>query len=100
MQKSTERMYVPLWVKTNGSFLEGASHPEELVEQASHLGLHTLAITDREGVYGVVRAHQKAKELGVRLVLGAEVTIEDDQRLILYAQDRAGWASLCTLLSI
>jgi error-prone DNA polymerase len=95
-----EAMYVPLWVKTNGSFLEGASHPEELVEQASHVGLHTLAITDREGVYGVVRAHQKAKELGVRLVLGAEVTIEDGQRLILYAQDRGGWASLCTLLSI
>jgi error-prone DNA polymerase len=93
-------MYAPLWVKSNASFLEGASHPEELVEEAHHLGLRTLAITDREGVYGVVRAHQKAKELGVSLLLGAEITLEDAQRVVLLAQDRAGWASLCTLLSI
>ncbi len=93
-------MYTPLWVKSNGSFLEGASHPEELVEEAHHLGLRTLALTDRAGVYGVVRAHGKAKELGVRLVLGAEVTVEDLQRVVLLAQDRAGWASLCELLSV
>ena len=53
--------YVPLWCKTNGSFLEGASHPEELVEEAQRLGLRSLAVTDRDGVYGVVRAHVKAK---------------------------------------
>src|SRR5688572_15632557 len=93
-------VYVPLWVKSNGSFLEGASHPEELVEEAHHLGLRTLAITDREGVYGVVRAHQKAKELGLRLLLGAETTLEQGQRVVLLAQDRTGWASLCGLLSI
>jgi error-prone DNA polymerase len=93
-------MYTPLWVKSNGSFLEGASHPEELVEEAHHLGLRTIALTDREGVYGAVRAHLKAKELGLRLLLGAEVTIEEGERVILLAQDRVGWASLCTLLSI
>ena len=49
--------YVPLWVKSNHSFLEGASFPEELVDQAHALGLRALAITDRDGVYGLVRAH-------------------------------------------
>ncbi len=92
--------YVPLWVKSNGSFLEGASHPDELVEEAQHLGLRSIALTDREGVYGVVRAHQKAKELGVRLLLGAEITIEDEQRMVLLVEDRTGWATLCELLSV
>ena len=92
--------YVPLWVKSNGSFLEGASHPAELVETAAHLGLQTITITDREGVYGVVRAHQQAKTTGVRLILGAEIILEDRQRVVLLAQDRTGWASLCGLLSV
>ena len=68
--------YVPLWVKSNFSFLEGASHPDELVEQAHALGLSALALTDRDGVYGIVRAHMRALELGVRLIVGAEVTVE------------------------
>ena len=55
-------VYSALWCKSNGSFLEGASHPEELVEEAHRLGLRALAITDRDGVYGIVRAHVKAKE--------------------------------------
>jgi error-prone DNA polymerase len=46
--------YTPLWVKSNHSFLEGASHPEELVMRAHALGLTALAITDRDGVYGAV----------------------------------------------
>ena len=58
--------YVPLWTKSNFSFLEGASHPAELVERAHALGLPALALTDRDGVYGAVRAHVRAKELGVR----------------------------------
>ena len=69
--------YVPLWCKSNFSFLEGASHPEELVEQAYAHGLRSLALTDRDGVYGVVRAYVKAQELGVHLIIGAEVTVSD-----------------------
>jgi error-prone DNA polymerase len=68
-------VYAPLWCKSNYSFLEGASHPEELIEEAQRLGLGSLAITDRDGVYGMVRAHVKARELGVHLVCGAQVTI-------------------------
>ena len=69
--------YVPLWCKSNFSFLEGASHPDELVEQAHAFGLPALALTDRDGVQGMVRAHVKARELGVSLIVGAEVTVGD-----------------------
>ena len=90
----------PLWCKSNFSFLEGASHPEELVETAAALGLPALALTDRDGVYGLVEAHIKARELGVALIAGAEVSLEDGSTLILLAQTRAGYANLCRLLTI
>ena len=67
--------YVPLWCKSNFSFLEGASHPEELVEQAQELGLPGLALTDRNGVQGIVRAHVRAQELGLPLIVGSEMTV-------------------------
>jgi DNA polymerase III alpha subunit len=67
--------YAPLWCKSNFSFLEGASHAEELVEEAHRIGVRSIAITDRDGVYGMIRAHVKAKELGVHLVCGAQVTV-------------------------
>ncbi|MEB3221078.1 MAG: PHP domain-containing protein, partial [Candidatus Sericytochromatia bacterium] len=92
-------MGVPLWCKSNYSFLEGASHPEELVEAAAALGLPGLALTDRDGVYGVVRAHRRARELGLPLLLGAEVTLEDATRLVVLAADRGGWGHLCRLLT-
>jgi error-prone DNA polymerase len=109
--------YVPLWVKSNFSFLEGASHPEELVEQAQAHGLPAIAITDRDGVYGLVRAHVRARELGVKILFGVQVSVGDVdlipalsrepglpvegvQQVLLIAQNRAGYANLCQLLSI
>ncbi len=95
-------MYVPLWCKSNFSFLDGASHPDELVEQAHALGIEALALTDRDGVHGMVRAHVKAKELGVRLIVGAEVTVDDAPQLstcVLLAADRTGYANLCRLIT-
>src|SRR5262245_52854296 len=77
----TEARAAALWVKTNYSFLEGASHPEELVAEAREAGLAALAITDRDGVYGLVRAHVEAKKLGVPLICGAQVTIGDPDDL-------------------
>ncbi len=91
--------YVPLWCKSNYSFLEGASHPEELVERAHALGIPALALTDRDGVYGAVCAHRRARELGVRLVLGAQVSVDDGSRILLLAADRGGWTHLCQLLT-
>ena len=56
--------YVPLFCKSSFSFLEGASQPEELIEAASGRGLTSIALTDRDGVYGIVEAHVAAKEAG------------------------------------
>ena len=112
--------YVPLWCKSNFSFLEGASHPDELVQQAHALAIPALALTDRDGVHGVVRAHVKARELGVSLIVGAEVTIGpevtaagDDgvapgsnggapvptSTCVLLAMNRIGYANLCRLIT-
>ena len=91
--------YVPLWCKSNFSFLEGASHPDELIEEAYRLGLPALAVTDRDGVYGIVRAHVKARELGLKLIVGSQITVEDKSAIILLAQDRRGYANLCRILT-
>jgi error-prone DNA polymerase len=91
--------YFPLWCKSNFSFLEGASHPEELVEACAQLGLDGLALTDRDGVYGVVEAHAKAREVGVKLIIGSEVTLDDDSTLVLLAADREGYANICRLIT-
>jgi error-prone DNA polymerase len=96
---SSQDSYIPLWCKSNFSFLEGASHPEELVETCHQHGIGALALTDRDGVSGVVRAHVRAKELGVAPILGAEVTLDDGSTIVLLAQDRQGYAHLCRLLT-
>ena len=92
-------MYVPLWCKTNFSFLEGASHPEEVVERAAQLGLPAIAITDRNGVYGMVRAFDESRKHGVKLITGSQVSLMDGSSLVLLAQNRAGYANLCRLVS-
>lgn len=97
-------MYVPLWVKSNFSFLEGSSHPAQLVERAHELGLRALALTDRDGVYGIVRAHVRAKELGVKMIYGAQVTVQDTEdappsHVVVLTQNREGYGNLCRLLS-
>ncbi len=92
--------HIPLWCKSNFSFLEGASHPGELVETCARLGLGGMALTDRDGVYGVVEAHMKARALKIQLIIGAQVTVEDGSSLILLAMNRRGYANLCGLLTI
>ena len=79
--------------------MEGASHPDELVEEAHRMDLPALALTDRDGVYGVVRAHLKAREEGLHLIIGAQVTLDDHSVILLLAQDRSGYANLCRLLT-
>ncbi|HYB99114.1 MAG TPA: error-prone DNA polymerase [Candidatus Limnocylindrales bacterium] len=91
--------YAALWCKSNYSFLEGAGHPEELIEKAVELGLSSIAITDRDGVYGIVRAHLHARELGMRLIIGSEITVEDGTRIVLLCQDRDGYRNLCRLIT-
>ncbi|HIB65717.1 MAG TPA: DNA polymerase III subunit alpha [Phycisphaerales bacterium] len=97
--------YVPLWCKSNYSFLEGASHPEELISQAVFAQLPAVAITDRHGVYGLVRAYQRAKELDFqsKLICGAQLTVQQEESptsLMLLVQNKAGWKNLCRLLTV
>ena len=104
----TAPAYVPLWCKSNGSFLEGASHPEELIRTAKALGLPALAMTDRDGVYGIVRAHVEARDQqDIALIVGAQVTVGSDDApssssstVVLLAEDRSGYANLCRILTI
>lgn len=93
-------LHTPLWCKSHFSFLEGASHPDELVEEAHHLGLKSLTLTDRDGVYGIVRTHVKARELGLHLIVGAQITLADHSILILLAQNRDGYSNLCRLITV
>ena len=96
---TTSMQYSALWCKSNFSFLEGASHPEELVETCEQLGIEGMALTDRDGVYGVVEAHVKARELGIPLILGSEITLDDGSSILLLAMDRRGYANLCRLIT-
>ena len=99
--------YAELRCRSNYSFLRGASHPDELVERAAALGYSALALTDQDGVHGVVRAHEAAKRVGLHLVHGSHVTVGEDPALaadapsplVLLVQDRGGWRNLSRLLT-
>src|SRR5262249_18644608 len=85
---------------SNFSFLRGASSPSELVERAAALGYRALAVTDECSVAGVVRAHEAAKELGLPLVVGSEIRLDDGARLVLLATDREGYGELSALITL
>jgi error-prone DNA polymerase len=93
-------LYAELDACSNFSFLEGASHPAELVAEAKALGLAALGLSDRNSLAGVVRAHVAAKEQGVRLLIGARLVFQDGAALIVYPRDRAAYGRLCRLLSL
>jgi error-prone DNA polymerase len=92
-------VFAELHCRSAFSFLHGASSPEELVTQAAELGIGAVAITDRDGVYGTARAHHKARETGVRAVVGAELSLEDGGTLPVLARTREGYENLCRLLT-
>ncbi len=92
--------FVEFGTASNFSFLQGASHPEEMVRQAASLGLSGLGLADRNTVAGVVRAHAMAKEEGFRYHPGARLVFSDDTPdMLAYPVNRAGWGHLCRLLS-
>ncbi len=91
--------YAELHCKTNFSFLRGASHPDELVRQAAQLGYQALAITDRHSLAGVVQAHCAARDLGLKLLIGAELHPLDAPPVVVWAMDRAGYGRLSRLLT-
>jgi len=69
--------YAELHCHTNFSFLDGASHPEELVDEAVRLGLSGLAVIDHNGFYGIVRFAVAAQSAGLPTIFGAELTLLD-----------------------
>ncbi len=69
--------YAELHCHTHFSFLDGASAPDELVERAVELGMSGLAVTDHNGLYGVVRFATAAQEAGLRTVIGVEIELAD-----------------------
>ncbi|MDU0295067.1 PHP domain-containing protein, partial [Saccharothrix longispora] len=102
--------YVELHCHSNFSFLDGASHPEELVETAQQLELDGIALTDHDGMYGVVRFAEAARELGVRTVFGTELSLglsapgngapdPGGEHLLLLATDRDGYHALCRTIT-
>lgn len=103
-------MYAELHCHSNFSFLDGASHPEELVEEAARLKLAGLALTDHDGFYGVVRLAEAARPLGLPTVFGAELTLgahkipngtadPHGEHLVLLAEGIAGYARLARTIS-
>ena len=92
--------YAELDVTTNFSFLRGASHPAELVRQAAQLGYTALGITDLNSLAGIVRAHQAARETGITLCVGARLRFTDAPDVLVWAQNRTGYANLCRLLTL
>ena len=109
--------YAELHARSRFSFMDGSSNPEELVSEAVRLELDALAITDRDGFYGVVRFAEAAEEVGLPTVFGAELTLglsgssrrsastspagrrEQGRSVVVLARDAAGYAALGTLIS-
>src|SRR5208283_634467 len=93
-------MYSELQTTTNFSFLRGASHIEELFARAAVLGLPALGITDRGTLAGIVRAHQRAEETNLRLIIGTRLDLTDGPSVLVYPTDQSAYARLCRLLTL
>ena len=91
--------YSELQVTTNFSFLRGASHPEELVEQAATYGYSEIAITDRNTFAGIVRGHVAAKKFGIRIVPGCRLDLIDGPSLLAFPTDKKAYSRLSSLLT-
>ena len=93
--------YAELQTTTNFGFLRGASHPEELVETARALGLAAIAVCDRNSLAGVVRAHAKARELGLKFIPGCRLDFADGApSMLCYPTDREAYGRLTKLLTV
>jgi error-prone DNA polymerase len=91
--------YVELHAHSAYSFLDGASLPEELATRAAELGYEALALTDHDGVSGSLEFAYAAKQVGVRPITGAEVTLAGGSHVTLLCENRRGYANLCRILT-
>ncbi len=91
--------YAELQVTSNFSFLRGASHPAEMVERASEFGYQALALTDRNTLAGVVRAHEAARRTGLHFIPGARLDLTDGPSLLCLPTTRDGYGALSRLIT-
>ena len=108
--------YIELTARTNFSFLAGATPPELLVFRAAELGYDAIAIADRDGLYGIVRAQEEGERQGVRVIVGCELTLEQEgvnasdlanlanlprrpTTLTVLVENHAGYTNLCRILT-
>jgi error-prone DNA polymerase len=91
--------YIELRARSAFSFLEGASTPEDLAARAAELGYSAMALGDRDGLYGAPRFYAAAKAAGIRQIVGAELTLDDDSRLYVLAPDRKCYQNLCRMIT-
>ena len=91
--------YVELHCHSSFSFLDGASHPVELAGAAAEHGYRAIAITDHDGLHGAMELAQATKPLGVRTIVGSELTLEDGSHITALCEDRTGYSNLCRLIT-
>lgn len=96
--------YAELFCQSNFSFLQGASHPQELIQKAHQLGYSALAITDECSLSGVVRAYKalenlKATGSQLKLICGSYFRLQEGEQLVLLAPTKAAYNELCQLIS-
>jgi error-prone DNA polymerase len=92
-------MYIELHAHSNFSLLDGASRTEELVERAASLGMPALAATDHNGLYNACLFSRKAKEAGIKPILGAELSLEGGSHITLLVENARGYANLSRLIT-
>jgi error-prone DNA polymerase len=102
--------YVEIAARSNFSFLQAASAPEVLVQRAAELGYDAVGIADRDGLYGIVRAHEEAEKQGLKLVIGCELTLDPEEHspheaqgerptLLVHVASLEGYSNLCKILT-
>ena len=91
--------YAELHARSNFSFLDAGSHPEELVERAAELGIEALAIADADGLYGAVRFARHARERSLPGIVGARLHLPNGLPLVLLVAEACGYHRLCELIS-
>ncbi len=94
-------MYVELHAHSYFSLLDGVPSPEELVQHAVEVGMPAVALTDHDAVYGAVRFEQVARQVGLKPIYGAEITlVNGGGHLTLLAESDQGYANLCRLITL
>jgi error-prone DNA polymerase len=91
--------YIELHARSAFSFLEGATVPEDLISRARELEYPALALLDRDGFYGAPRFYMAARKAGLRAHVGTEITLNNGNRLPLFARTQTGYQNLCRLIT-